>query len=524
MSAEVQTLGAAVQGACARFAERPALTWNAATLTYAMVDVATSRLADGYRQLGIGRGDRVACQLPNRPELLIAAAAAWKCGAVHVGVDRDLTAPEVSSLVGRLEASALVLDGSARLAPSVLQAVRRDHPGVALLTCNGEIEGDIRCGWPELVSTGAVAIPVAPLDTDDPAVILVTSGTTGTPKAVIRYHGQLLGHWTRTAKLLSASLDDVHLAQLPLTHGFGFGLAVAGLLTGGRLVLLERFSPERVLELISTESITVLNGTPAHFRLLFERFQPSQHDVSSLRSGAGSAAHFPPPLLRRIFDELGMDFVHSYGCSEGLGWKTVDREEMLRGAVGRPPVDRLRIVGPDRSPLPPGRTGEVAVRKTHAVRYWGQADPGATLDDEWHYTGDLGVVDDEGYLYVLGRTDHQINRGGLKIDCGEVEARLVVHPELLDASIVGIPDSILGEIVCACIVPAHPPGPDVAEIRRFLEGSLAAHKLPEHLCVVGAIPRTRIGKVDRLALKKLAIESPSQASLGEAPMRGTDSS
>lgn len=523
MGAEPQTLGAAVQAACVRFAERPALTWNATTLTYAMLDVATSALADVYRVLGVSRGDRVACQLPNRPELLIAAAAAWRCGAVHAGVDRDLTAPEVSSLVGRLEASALILDSAASAAPSVLEAVRRDHPRVGILTCDGEVEGDTYCISPELLSTSAVASPAAPLDPDDPAVILVTSGTTGTPKAVIRYHGQLLGHWTRTATLLGASLDDVHLAQLPLTHGFGFGLAVAGLLTGGRLVLLERFSPEHALELIATEGITVLNGTPAHFRLLFERFEPARHDTSSLRAGAGAAARFPPPLLRRMFDELGMDFVHSYGCSEGLGWKTVDREEMLRGAVGKPPADRLRIVGPDRRPLPPGRTGEVAVRKTHAVRYWGQPDPGATLDDEWHYTGDIGVVDDEGFLYVFGRTGHQVNRGGLKVDCGEVEARLVTHPELLDASIVGIPDSVLGEIVCACIVPAHPPGPDLAEIRGYLEGSLAVHKLPERLCVVEAIPHTRIGKVDRPGLQKLVVESARQASVVEAPVRADSS-
>lgn len=513
LSAEPTTLAAALADAYRRFDDRPALSWSGGTATYGELGAAVTTLADAYRTLGLVEGDRVVCQLPTSPEFLIAAGAAWKCGAVHVGADRDLTPTEISSLVRRLDAAVLLIDGAVLETPSALEVIRRDHPQMRVIVTNGQPLGSGCLSWSDLLSDkesakGSADARVSP---GDPAVILVTSGTTGQPKAVVRYQGQLLAQWGTMARLLGASPTDTHLVQLPLSHGFGFGLAIVGLLAGGRLVIVERFSPAATLEAVAREKVTVLHGTPTHFQLLLNHLDRSSYDLSALRTGAGSAARFPPALLRGIFEHLSMDLVHTYGCSEGLGWTTLDKDEMLRGSVGRPPPDRLRVVGPDRLPLPPGEVGEVAVRKTHRVHYWAEDVPPDRSDPDWHYMGDFGVVDDEGYLYVLGRGGQQINRGGLKVDPGEVEAVLSTHPLLSDAAVVGLPDHVLGEVVCACIVPSSPRGqPTLEQLRDFLGQSLAKHKLPERLCVVDRIPRTKIGKVDRRALASASLSLVAQ--------------
>ncbi len=516
MHIRAKTLGGAIDASVKQNSDRPALSFNGTISSYKTLDAAASRLANAYQALGVSRGDRVLCQLPNHPEFLIAAMAAWKQGAVHVGLDRDLTPPEVGRTVELLTPTVvLTYGGPGRATAQFVSAAHNSDPHVQVVVCD---EGDPARGYYSLSDVMAAPADAGPwtkqaLKPDEPALILLTSGTTGTPKSVIRYHGQLLDHWTKTAELLRASPSDRHLVQLPLSYGFGFGLAVAGLLTGGTLVLVDRFSPEETLQLVAGEQITVLNGTPTHFRLLLDRLDPMRHDVSSLRAGAGSAARFPPPLLERIFDTLGLDFVHTYGCSEGLGWKTRDKDELLRGSIGRPPSDRARIVGPDRRPLAPGEIGEIAVHKTHAVHYW-QETSGATRDPNWHYTGDRGTTDEVGHMYVLGRVNDQINRGGHKIDAGEVESALSALRGLADATVIAVPDRVQGEIVCACVVSETTAQPGLQEIRDLLAPSLAGYKLPEMLCLLDHIPRTRVGKIDRPALQSAVASGKSRTSTG----------
>jgi acyl-CoA synthetase (AMP-forming)/AMP-acid ligase II len=504
------TLGEAIGLSYQRFSDRPALSWQGATTTYAELGQAVSAVAAAYRALGVNKGDRVLCQLPNGPEILTSAMAAWKLGAIHVGADRDLTAVEMRALAGWLRPALVVSDprSSASLAPGMVPDADRDlSPSVLVLDAAGDVRIGVGYRWSALVAGPGDGGDAAPLALDDPAVILLTSGTTGRPKGVVRHHGQLLTHWTTTATMLEASPTDGHLAQLPLTHGFGFGLAVAALLTGGRLLPVDHFSASETLALIGLEKVTVLNGTPTHFARLLDVHDPSIHDVASLRSGAGSAARFPVPLLRRMFETFDLRFVHTYGCSEGLGWKTVDRNEMLKGSAGKPPPDRVQVVGPNWESLPPGDVGEIVVRKTHAVEYWGQQEAAAPPGDGgWHRMGDRGSIDEAGLLYVLGRAVHRVGRGGLGIDPVEIEAVLAVHPDLMDAAVVGVPHPTLGEVVCACVVPRRGARVELDELRSYLAPSLAQHKLPERLRVIEQVPRTRIGKVDVAGLRSMAVD------------------
>ena len=494
-------LAPSLAAACRRWADRPAITFGPTTTTYAELGQGVARLAAAYRGLGIGPGDRVLCQLPTSPEHLLALNAAWAVGAVHVGADSDLTGPELAWLAARTEASALVCRPDPGAADAVIRAVRAAHPPTRVIP-GGELAGLIDGGdglddW---------SPRHGPFDT---AHLLLTSGTTGRPKAVME---TLPACWAKMqffADAFHPGPDDVHLLYLPVAHVFGLRLAMLGLLSGGRLVLCERFSPREALGLVAEHGVTVLPGTPAHLTLLLDALDPARHRVGTLRWAISAAANLPGPLVEAVYGRLGVELLYVYGCSENFTVLTTDAAEIRRGSVGRrvftgpagtPPDGRVAVLEPGADTvLPAGAVGEIAFGAAHPVRYWKEADAAA---GGWYRTGDLGRVDPDGCVFVLGRLKELVNRGGLHVSPSEVETAVRLHPGVADGAVVATPDPVLGEAICACVVPAATaPPPDLAELRGFLAPTLARHKLPDELCLVEAIPRTKIGKVDRPALQ-----------------------
>jgi acyl-CoA synthetase (AMP-forming)/AMP-acid ligase II len=516
------TLADAVGAACRRWPERDALVCTHHRLTYAGLDRATDRLTAIYGFLGLAPGDRVVCAVGNRCEHLVAMAAAWAYGVVHVAADHRSTAAELIAIADRTGAAALIFEpGGDRGNPfGTSAAVRRRMPTLRIITVTRHMVPNDYLRW-SLAGDGAPtdlppASAAGPAPAD-PAIIFISSGTTGTPKATLGYHGNLARRWTGLGGWLGFTPDDVHLVQLPLSHGFGMMMAVSALLRGGRLVLLDHFSPSAALDAVTAEGVTVLNGAPAHFTLLLDRLDPEKHRVETLRFGVGTAGRFRPELVNAIWERLGVDLMIMYGSSEGVGVATKDPEDVLRGSVGRPEPGSVTVVGPDRAPLPVGSIGEVAFsRGVYPVRYWADGD-GAALPREpearpaeWYYSGDLGHLDEQGRLYIHGRLKHQIDRGGLKIDPTEVELALLRCPGVTDAAVLGCSDPVVGETVWACVRPTAGSHPTLAGVRAALAGTLAPFKLPEALCVLDEIPRTALGKVDLPRLRAAIASAPAE--------------
>ena len=497
VDAPPQTLANALAASCAAWRDRPALVSRRGTLTYGELGSAARRLAVAYGVLGIANGDRIVCSASNGPELMIALAAAWERGALHVGAEYQLTGPELVRIVERTGASALVYEPPPLAADplAAVRDVRAAFPAIeVVLVGDGPVADGCRRFEHLAAGDGEAVHDCAPA-AGDAAIVFISSGTTGVPKATLGFHGNLSERWRRLGSWLRFGPEDVHLVQLPLSHGFGLMMAVSGLLTGGRLVLLERFAVDHALEMIEREGVTVLNGAPTHFRLLLDRLVLGRHRVGSLRLGVGTAAAFPAPVVHGIWDRLGMRFMFMYGSSEGIGFATTDPDDILLGSVGRPQPGSVLVVDAERNPVATGGTGELAFsRRVFPVRYWGDGDAGG---DEWFYSGDRGRLDDEGRLYIYGRLKHQIDRGGLKVDPVEVEAALLDSPRVADAAVIGRPDPVLGEVVSACVVPTgEEPRVRLAELREVMGRSLAPHKLPDELHTVAEIPRTPLGKVE----------------------------
>lgn len=501
-------LSATLEDACRRWASRPAITFEGVTISYRTLWERVVSLAAAYQDLGINRGDRVLCQLRNCPEHVIAIAAAWMRGAIHVGADNDLTGPELSRLAERFEAAALLFQPSRGAADGFapLRAVADASPSTRIVVHGPGAEA--HHSLDRLLSSGATVTADLP-GALDPALVFLTSGTTGEPKAVVE---PLAAHWAKMqlfADGFRPGPDDVHLLYLPISHVFGSRLALLALLRGGRLVLSERFSPEGALELVHQEAVTVLPAVPTHLRLLRDRYDRHRHDLGSLRWVLSAAAGLPRALAEWVYDQLDAEIMFVYGCSEGFTTLTTDRDEILAGSVGHtvfrgppgtPADGTVRIAGQDGEPLPPddtSQTGEILYGAAVPVRYW---DHPAAATDGWYHTGDLGRFDAKGSLYVVGRLKELINRGGLHVSAAEVEMALARDSAVADAGVIPTPDAVLGEAVCACVVPAGPSPPDLAQLRSSLGESLARHKLPDELCIVEAIPRTEIGKVDRRGL------------------------
>ncbi len=207
-----------------------------------------------------------------------------------------------------------------------------------------------------------------------------------------------------------------------------------------------------------------------------------------------------------------MQVLFVYGCSEGFTTLTTDRDEILAGSVGRTvfqgppgtaPAGDVAIFDGEGRHLPPGQIGEIVFAARQPVHYWRDPD---VATDGWYHTGDLGRMDEDGRLYLEGRLKELLNRGGLKVSPGEIETVLTRHPAVADAAVVATPDPVLGEAICACVVAAGADKPTLTDVRAYLGGSLARHKLPDELCLVDRIPRTKIGKVDRATLAAAVVD------------------
>ncbi|MDQ3679592.1 MAG: acyl--CoA ligase [Actinomycetota bacterium] len=512
-------LAPSLEDACQRWSDRPALTHRGTTLTYEELWTKVVGLAGAYRWLGVRPGDRVVCQLPTSAEHLVAMNAAWAAGAVYVGADSDLTGPELSWLVGRTEAAAVVFqpraDATDPLGP--VRAVRDEHPSVEVIADAPETR-DLGChSLTELLASRHHPAPDGAsqlFGSHDPALVLMTSGTTGKPKGVMETLPSMWAKFRFFADALAPGPDDVHLVYLPIAHAFGLKLSMTALLSGGRLVMLDRFTPAEALRLVTEERATVVSGTPTHFKLLVGALDPSRHRTNSLRWAVAAAAALSPPLLEEVYGRMGVELLFVYGCTEGFLTQTTDRDQIFRGSVGKEvfcgpegtaPNGSVAVVNPeDGRRLPPGEIGEIVFGARQPVRYW--KDPDAATDG-WYRTGDLGRLDADGCVYVVGRLKDLVNRGGLKVAPGEVEAELVRHPDVADGAILGTPDPVLGEAVCACVVPAGAEPPPLVELRSFLGRSLARHKLPDELCVLDTIPRSKISKVDRAALRTKVVDA-----------------
>jgi len=499
-----------------RVAETPSRVYivdGDARLTFAEFASRANRLAAGLRRIGVGAGDVISWQLPSWWEAAAVDVAIDTLGAISNPIIPIYREREVTFIARQAGARVLLVPGRFRsfdyreLARTVQReaaalehvVVVRDAPGMGMMTFESLL--DDTTGEPPRAERPPHAV----------SGLFYTSGTTAEPKGVMHTASTLGAFARNNATVGGTGPDDVSLLQFPLTHIGGVGpFIVLPILIGSRVVCLDVWDPERALALIEREGVTSAGGPPAILQGLLNAKGFSSERARSVRTAGTGAADVPPELIREVRRRFAAVSFRSYGLTEcpmlTSGTRT-DPEDRCVHTDGRPtPGCQVRIVDESGCPVAPGVEGEIEA--TGPQMCVGYVDPAlndaAFTDDGWLRTGDLGVMDADGYVRVTGRKKDIIIRKGENLSAKAIEDVLYEHPSIADASVVGVPDAASGERVCACVVlRAGAPPLKLAELRAFMERKqVMRQKIPEQLEILPELPRNATGKVLKYVLRE----------------------
>jgi acyl-CoA synthetase (AMP-forming)/AMP-acid ligase II len=520
------TIPAMVRDGARRCGDAEAVVDGARRIDFAGLRARVDAAARALMALGIDRGDRVAVWAPNTLEWIVAALGVTTAGGVLVPVNTRFRGAEASFVLARSGARALF---------TVRGFLDTDYPalladsGVALPALERTIllAGDVAgasIGWGEFVATGD-AVPedeldarVASIDPDDPSDVVFTSGTTGNPKGVVMTHGQTLRAYLDWCDWADLRPGDRYLIANPFFHIFGYKAGcLACLMRGATIVPLAVFDAGVALELVERERISVLPGPPTLYSSLLEHPDRAHRDVSSLRVGVTGAADIPVELVRRVREELPFERVLTgYGLTEAgtvTGCRPDDDFEHIATTVGLPwPGFEVRVVTESGGAAATGEPGEVLVRG-ETVTHGYLDEPAATaaaIDAEgWLHTGDLGTLDGDGYLRIVGRIKDMFVVGGFNAYPAEIESLLLRHPRVAQVAVIGVPDERLGEVAKAFVVPSPGPPIEPSEIVEWARGEMANFKVPRTVELLDALPLNATGKVVKDELRARVAGGPS---------------
>jgi fatty-acyl-CoA synthase len=521
------TLGEMVDRAAARFPDGAAVVFKSERVSYTQLKRRADDFGRGLLTLGLHPGDHVVLWMPNCVEWNVANLGIAKIGAVTVTCNSRYKAFEVEYVLRQSDARALIMvDRFPAASIDYLEILRELWPAdrfpllrhVIVLGADRPpgaidfraVERSGRSGVPSLE-----AIRVRP---EDPVEMLYTSGTTGEPKGCLLSHGNMYLKCRVYTDLHGWTSEDRCLVPVPYFHIFGsMGGIAANCLVGSTQVLMDVYDPLEAMRLIEAERVTIFSGVPTMFITLLGHPAFGTRDLSSLRTGSIGAAPVPVEIMRRILDRehgLGMDALVVYGLTEATGgthWtRPGDPIERRVSTVGvHTPEIEDRIVDPATGrELAPGEEGELCIKgPTLMIGYYNKPEAtAAKIRDGWLHTGDMAVKDAHGYVRITGRLTDMIIVGGFNTYPAEIEDFLLRHPKVLDVSIVGVPDAIMGEAVMAFVIPKEGAALGAEEIVAFARGKIANFKVPKYVEIVDRFPLTGSGKVQKFKQKAYAIE------------------
>lgn len=497
--------------------ERPYLRFEDQVLSFGEVDTRAEALAASLYELGVRPGDPMAILLPACPEFAIAFYAAAKLRAVAVPLNPRLTAPELRFALQHAKVTCAITVESLHDRDYIQMfedlLVQLDDLKNLITVGNEDVWYDDRIyPFEDILSAGKGRNFAAPPDSpSDSAALIYTRGTTGKPKAVEVSHANLISVASRTVAAVGMTPDDVVVGVTSLFHVFGIGPGLLGsLLAGSSLVLQKEFDAAETLDLAERHRATVHYGVPPLFAAELAELERRPRQLSTLRTGIVTGGEAADSLLVEIRTALTPDLRVAYSLTEASGPVTMTgvEEEMGRFTVGRPlPGTEVKILGPDGSELPVESVGEVAVRGPGVMKgYHRQPRETASQLSEERFlrTGDMGMVDEAGFLHLVGRRREVIIRAGYSVHPLEVEERLQAHPAVDTVAVVGVPDAKLGEASCAWVVPVEGAILGRAELRDWCALTLAAYKVPDAVQFVEELPTSGTGKVLRSELARRA--------------------
>ena len=459
-------------------------------VSYALLDEGSARLAAFLADRGLEPGDRVGIMLPNVPYFAVCYYGVLRAGGVVVPMNVLLKRREVAFYLGDSGAKLMfAFDGFADDA----EAGADEAGAECIVVTPGEFE--------KLLADVEPRREVADRAPDDTAVILYTSGTTGTPKGAELTHDNLKTNCEITRDMFGIGGDVVTLGALPLFHSFGQTCSMnATLAAGGTLSLIPRFDPEKALEIIERDKINLFQGVPTMYSALLHQEGRDKFDTSTLALCVSGGSAMPVELMRGFEDAFGCKILEGYGLSESSPVASFNRPDRERkpGSIGIPIEGvEMKVVDDEGNDLPQGEVGEIVIRGHNVMKgYWNKPDAtGDTLRDGWLHTGDMAKVDEDGYFFIVDRKKDLIIRGGYNVYPREIEEVLYEHPAVREAAVIGVKDDKLGEEVGAAVALKDGEEASEQELRDFVKEQVAAYKYPRRVWFVDDLPKGPTGKI-----------------------------
>ena len=502
--------------------------------TYAEFDARVSRLAAGLLALGLQPGDRIGIWSQNCAEWVLVQFATARAGLVMVNINPAYRRSELEYVLDKVGCAALVLAPAFKssdylaILQDVVPEIRASAPGQLQSARLPHLRHVIRLGdaaTPGMHNFDAVLVPdgdprleelahiEAGLQFDEPVNIQFTSGTTGAPKGATLTHHNILNNGFFVGEAMRLTSRDRLCIPVPLYHCFGMVLGNLACVTHGATMVFpgESFEPKAVLDTVQAERCTGLHGVPTMFITLLDHPDFAQYDLSTLRTGIMAGSPCPAEVMSRVISKMHLgEITIAYGMTETSPvsfQSSVDDPVPLRVAtIGRVhPHLEVKIVDTDGKIVPRGVKGELLTRGYSVMLgYWGDEEKTRETIDaaRWMHTGDLAVIDEQGFATIVGRAKDMVIRGGENIYPREIEEFLYRHPKVLDVQCVGVPDAKYGEELCACIVLRPGMEATADEIRDFCKGQIAHYKIPRHIRFVDSFPMTVTGKIKKYLLRQ----------------------
>lgn len=475
-----------------RFPDRPAIKLDDLVLTWSDVQQGAQRVAGMLRSKGIGPGDRVGMVLPNVPPFPVIFYGALTVGAVVVPMNPLLKGREVKYYLEDSGASIVFA-----------------WKDMAEEAGKGASEVGIECvevgtDFAEVLAQHDPVTEVVDREDDDDVVLLYTSGTTGQPKgAQLTHHSMASNAATSAETLIEISEEDVVMGCLPLFHVFGLTCGLnASVLKGACLTLIPRFDPEKALEVVGRDKVTVFEGVPTMYAALLHAKGADAADMSSLRTCISGGSAMPVEVMKSFEEKFDCIVLEGYGLSETSPVASFNKpgQERKPGSIGTEVRGcEMKVVDDDGNEVPQGEKGEIAIKGENVMKgYWGREEATAeSIKDGWFFSGDVATRDEDGYFYIVDRKKDLIIRGGYNVYPREVEEALYEHEAVREVAVIGIQDDSLGEEVGAAVALKDGATAEVEELQAFAKERLAAYKYPRAVWIVDELPKGPTGKILR---------------------------
>lgn len=506
------TLPQMVRHSASQFADSYAISDGDFSVLYKDLPALTEQVASALIASGVQAGDRVAIWAPNMAEWVLAACGTHMAGGVVVPINTRMKGMEAADLLERSQSKVLFSMGEflgtyypdmlKECCPSTLEkvVVLRDTPRNA-----NESTWDDFLALATDGNRDEIHAREAALTADSTSDMMFTSGTTGKPKGVLSKHGATIRAFDEWARVVGLNAGDNYLIINPFFHSFGYKAGwIAALLRGATIYPHQVFDAGVVLQRIQDEKITFLPGPPTLFHSMLDHEDLGSFDIASLTSTVTGAASVPPVLIKRMRDELGFDNVTTaYGLTECGGVATIcdpaDDVETVAHYCGKAlPGTELRVVDGEGKDMPAGEAGEVVLRGYHVMKgyYDNEKATAETIDaDGWLHTGDVGVLNEQGYLKITDRLKDMFIVGGFNCYPAEIENLLSEHPAVAQVAVLGVPDERMGEVGCACIITKAGATFDADELKQWSRANMANYKVPRYYLQFESFPISATNKV-----------------------------